>query len=236
MTNLWTLIMAVISGGAITKVLDYLFARKRSNAETKSIEATIFEKLLQNVNKELERVEERDKGWEKLLDDERALRNAAQELNYKYHLEIKTLQAELKLIKQVLATSNPELKKYKVFVVDDLPSTLDMFRVRLGNISLIDFSAFTTAAEFIEQIDQRPAVVVLDYDLENHLTAVDVVRYLKEASTEEYFPKIIITSGHPVNFIKEKLEQDVWKIYSKDGAYIVEVSADIIEYIRELSL
>ena len=214
--------------------MEIFLVKRKNKAETDSLTTNTYKTLLSSITEEMERMKEKDIVWETLLNEERSNRKLAHQRNLRYHSEIKALQVELALLKQALAVYNPSLIKTRVFIVDDMPYVLDLFRARLGTNALIDLSTFATAREFLAALEHKPSIVVLDYDLDNHLTAEDIIRQLKDGAY--WYPKIIVVTGHPVDAISEKLDADVWRVYSKDGAYVVEVSAAIMDYIREVAL
>jgi two-component system, OmpR family, response regulator len=100
----------------------------------------------------------------------------------------------------------------KIFVVEDNPVYQTLVLKQLENISQ-DIHVFSTGENFLAQLDQRPDLIILDYNLDGPFNGYDVLKQLKKMS-----------STSPVIFFSSNLEISVTSSILKLG---------VVEYIEK---
>ena len=70
----------------------------------------------------------------------------------------------------------------KIFVVEDNPMYQALVMKELSALSS-DIRVFSTGENFLDQISEKPDVVILDYNLEGHINGYDVLVELKKQSS-----------------------------------------------------
>ena len=232
-STLLAFIMAAVTGGGLTKVIEWMFNRKKQASEQDSLTTTAYKNLLDSITGELNRIKEKDIEWEKLLSDEQEAHAAAHDRAQKCHVEMKSIWIELRLLRQLQAVHDPHIKKFIVHIVDDMPYVLEMYKARLGTVILIDLKLYPTVEDMLTSTE-FPDILIMNYVLEEKIGAATVIQAVRGKYGK--VPKVIITANISTEIVYERLDGDVWKVVSKNGAYIVETSTLVMDYIREVSL
>lgn len=232
-STLLAFIMAAVTGGGLTKVIEWMFNRKKQASEQDSLTTTAYKNLLDSITGELNRIKEKDIEWEKLLSDEQEAHAAAHDRAQKCHVEMKSIWIELRLLRQLQAVHDPHIKKFIVHIVDDMPYVLEMYKARLGTVILIDLKLYPTVEDMLTSTE-FPDILIMNYVLEEKIGAATVIQEVRGKYGK--VPKVIITANISTEIVYERLDGDVWKVVSKNGAYIVETSTLVMDYIREVSL
>ena len=100
----------------------------------------------------------------------------------------------------------------KIFVVEDNPVYQTLVLKQLENISQ-DIHVFSTGENFLAELNCRPDLIILDYNLDGCITGYDVLKALKK-----------LTSTSPVIFFSSNLEISVTSSILKLG---------VVEYIEK---
>lgn len=102
--------------------------------------------------------------------------------------------------------------KYKIFLVDDDKMLLSALKHRLAGNKMYDISCFYTGEECLKSMHYNPAVVVLDYYLNNkYENAMNGVEILKKIKAEHPLTRVIMLSSQE--------DADVTSATITQGAY-----------------
>jgi len=126
----------------------------------------------------------------------------------------------------------------RIFVVEDNPVYQTLVLKQLENISQ-DIHVFSTGETFLAELDGRPDLIILDYNLDGAFTGYDVLKQLKNRALSspviffssnleiavtssilklgvvEYIEKTIFTLPRLKNTITRVLESSMGIIFSK---------------------
>ena len=100
----------------------------------------------------------------------------------------------------------------RIFVVEDNPVYQTLVLKQLENISQ-DIHVFSTGENFLAELDGRPDLIILDYNLDGVINGYDVLKELKKQ-----------TVSSPVIFFSSNLEISVTSSILKLG---------VVEYIEK---
>lgn len=217
-------VLKVLIGAGAASLIQLFANKRRSKAETDSLAQATMEKVLLTVNKQLDEINKRYNETQTELDAEKVKGN-------NYRMTVHAMDVELNLLKHVIRTQSMVVQKLKVFVLDDYSLLLNIFKQQFKKLSVIDLQTFETVEDFLIALPQKPEIIVVDYLLDKGYNAGDILDVIQE--TTEYEPKVIVMSGQPVTETTQKLEgRPVWKIYQKSGAYVFEITTQIMEYVK----
>jgi hypothetical protein len=240
---------AALIGAGTYKGIDLYLHRSKTKAEndktkveTALLVQEMYQKLLDSLNQNIEQQDLRIKGLSERINRSRlqeqellAQLQEQKQVNKQSHLLYQALEIEVGLLRNLLNQSKTNMRIIKVSIADDYQVSLDMFRMSLSRISVIDLSTHATAQEVIDNLSGRPDILVLDYNLDGEHTAETVLEEVEKFS--DYYPKIIVMSAQPLKDIEQLfLGKDIWKFYSKTDLYISEITRTIMEYVREVTL
>lgn len=204
--------------------------RKNTKAQTEGLIADQYYKLTERLGEERNELIKRIARNDDLINSlERKHRDNNNEIKMlkednnecKYLHEVAEL--ELKLIAKHNILKN--LKKEKVFVLDDDLDVIDEFRHRFNRLSVLDFHPFLDMDKFLKEVRiSKPQIIVVDYILSSGKTAEDVIDSLN------YTPEVFIMSTEE-GFKSKFIGQDV-RFFVKEKNYILEIVRDIIKYLN----
>lgn len=65
-----------------------------------------------------------------------------------------------------------------IFIVDDDPFCLELYREVLGNLGYTDVTTFDRSADCLHELTRQPQVIFLDYQMDN-LNGIDILKKIK---------------------------------------------------------
>lgn len=214
---------------------------QKIHEEKNSIVVQQYDKLIDRLNIEYERLRERLQREQsgllqrieentKIIHD---LQTASEEDNRRIlHMEKDNEECkyqhsivglELKLIKAQHQNIQPT--KQIVCVLDDDEEVLEEFKEKFDKIAILDFCGFSDAEAFMSHIlENRPEVIVSDYRLIGY-TAEDIIEALP------YKPEIFIMSGSPLP-PSHRLRSPNIHFFLKEQHYVYKIAAAIIQHLN----
>ena len=110
-----------------------------------------------------------------------------------------------------------QLKKFKIFIVDDEILYLNILEQYIRNIGIDDISTFNNGTECLDHLHENPDVVFLDYNMDT-FNGYDILKKIKRINPNVY---VVIVSGQA----RIKLAVDTLK----HGAFDYIVKGDDVE-------
>jgi len=120
-----------------------------------------------------------------------------------------------------------------IFLVDDDPFCLELYREVLGNLGYINVTTFDKSADCLHELTRQPEVIFLDYQMDN-LNGIDILKKIKR-----FNPNIIVLfiSGQDaiqvaVNSLKYgAFDYIVKKDFTEDK---IKIAMEKVELLREM--
>lgn len=81
--------------------------------------------------------------------------------------------------------------KHQVFLIEDNPTEGFLLRLALSNIPNLEMTHFKTGGALIEQINEKPAIAIVDLNLPD-INGLDLIKEIKKSSPDT---KIIVVSA-----------------------------------------
>lgn len=117
-------------------------------------------------------------------------------------------------------------KRDLVYLLDDDKDVLDEFEHKFHKISVADFKGFSNNDEFMAATkSNKPAIVVIDYRLDNGKTAEDIIHDLG------YEPEIFIMSVNSA--YEQRFNGKKIRFFTKDTHYVYKIAMAIIQHLTE---
>ncbi|MBS1947286.1 MAG: response regulator [Bacteroidetes bacterium] len=114
-------------------------------------------------------------------------------------------------------------KSPKIFVVEDSPFYQSMILKILEPISN-DIHAYSKGEDCLKELDQNPAIVIMDYRLEGNINGLDTIQRIRNSNTSAF---VILFSAEPE--LKEK------ENFSSYGAFeYLEKSVDTFPLLKQI--
>jgi len=127
--------------------------------------------------------------------------------------------------------------KQVVFIVDDQPLFANILKEELENNSTAVY-LFTSGEECIANLDKKPNIIVLDYELDDgsnkQMNGIDVLKKIKSIDAEI---EIVMLSGHEeVNIATTSIKSGAYDYVVKNESTFVNVKNKMANIFKKLEL
>jgi two-component system OmpR family response regulator len=103
--------------------------------------------------------------------------------------------------------------KNQIFIVENDVIQLTVLEKKLKELNLVNFTSFITSVECLENLDLKPEIILSDYYLEGNVTAVDLLKKVKEKLPETKF--IFMTASESPEIAKDAYENGAFEFLVK---------------------
>ncbi len=118
--------------------------------------------------------------------------------------------------------------KLNIYITDDDVATAKIYQYRLAVNPNNIISIFHTGKELLDNLDQDPDIIFLDY----HLPGENTESIIKEIQTRKPdIPLIIISGQQDITVIIKLLKSNIYDYVSK-GTNVIQRLEDIVKQVR----
>lgn len=138
----------------------------------------------------------------------------------------------------VIDTMNNPNKQYKVFLVDDEPMVHKLVSGQLKLIDGLEIKSFHNGEELIQEIDQHPDIIVLDFHMdtvkENAMNGMETMMQVLELSPETKV--IMLSSQDAIGTAVNVLKKGAVDYIVKDGVFGIKTKGAVEKVIQGIEL
>lgn len=116
------------------------------------------------------------------------------------------------------------IKEFKIFLVDDEPFCLNLYKQYFNNLGYGDVTGFDNGPDCLNYLTRQPDVIFLDYEMDD-LTGIEVLKKIKRFNPDIF---IVFLSG------QENIDTAVNALKFGAFDYIVKGAGDMLKLTRVL--
>lgn len=198
------------SGGVstIVVIVGALVIRNKTKAETQNLVVESVNKVVQILRGEVDELSEKYAEVKKSNDD-------CEHAHKVTKLEVKQL---LKLV------DFSKIRKATLFILDDNPQVTMAFKRQFRDITSLDVRTFEGPPDFLQAAHrERPEIVILDYNLQDGMTAENVIEKLG------YMPEVFIMSYDKE--VQVLVEKKGVRFFYKGDHYVPQIVSAVMEHL-----
>lgn len=120
------------------------------------------------------------------------------------------------------------MKKYKVFVIEDNRTEGLLLQLALSSLSNLDIVTVATGQEFLDRIDEKPDIAIIDLNLPD-MTGLELIQYIRKESLKTRM--VVVSAQRDMDMLAEVQAEGVYNYLVKSEAcltYLHQVVEDLL--------